>query len=188
MKASIGFAAGLLVGACLFMRVAVAQEAAAPPAVVDNAELTRMFEQDQADRTPGPKGIDWDSVAPRDEARLKRARELYATGALRTGADWLHAALIFQHSDEADDYLLAHEMCVAALALGEKRAKWLVAATEDRFLRAIGRPQRFGTQYVPDESGRFQVAPTDERVTDGLRAAHGVPPLAAARERAAKIR
>jgi hypothetical protein len=149
---------------------------APPPA--DNAELERMFQEDQADRKPGLHGIDWAVVKPRDDARLKRTREVYSSGALRTGPDWLHAALILQHSSEPDDYLLAHEMCVAALALGEKRAKWLVAATEDRFLMAIGRKQRFGTQYEPaSEPGKFQLASTDPQVTDELRVALGAPSL-----------
>jgi hypothetical protein len=148
----------------------------------DNAELVRMFQEDQEDRKPGLHGIDWSAVKPRDDARLRRTRELYAAGEIRTGADWLHAGLILQHSSEPDDYLLAHEMCVAALAQGEMGAKWLVAATEDRFLMAIGRKQRFGTQYEPaSEPGKFRLAPTDPQVTDELRAAVGAPPLADAK-------
>ena len=126
----VGLIAALVVG------VPVARGAQAQPPV-DNAELTRMFEEDQNDRKTGLHGIDWSVVKPRDDARLKRTRELYEAGGLHTGADWLHAALILQHSSEPDDYLLAHEMCVAALALGEKGARWLVAATEDRFLMAL---------------------------------------------------
>lgn len=142
----------ILVGAmCLSPLARSAQEPSRP---ANNPELERMFQEDQADRKPGLHGIDWSVVKPRDDARLQHTRELYAAGALRTGPDWLHAALILQHSSEPDDYLLAHEMCVAALALGEKGAKWLVAATEDRFLMAIGRKQRFGTQYEPASEAR----------------------------------
>jgi Alternate to MurJ len=46
----------------------------------------------QDDRKPGLHGIYWSIVKPRDDARLRRTREFYASGALRTGADWLHAA------------------------------------------------------------------------------------------------
>jgi hypothetical protein len=140
-----------------------------------------MYVEDQDDRKPGLHGIDWSVVGPRDLARLKRAKELYQAGSLRTGADWLQAALILQHSSESDDYLLAHEMCVAALANGEQGAKWLSAATEDRFLRSIGRKQRFGTQYeAAAEPGMFRLADTDAQVTDELRAAVGAPSLAEA--------
>lgn len=165
----------------------VAREAQAP-SPSDNAELTRMFQEDLDDRKPGLHGIDWSVVKPRDDARLKRTRELYGAGALRTGADWLHAALILQHSGEPDDYLLAHEMCVAALAEGEKGARWLVAATEDRFLMGIGRKQRFGTQYeAADEPGKFRLAPTDPQVTDELRAALGTPSLSEATATASRF-
>jgi len=158
------------------------------PPSIDNAELARIFQEDQDDRKPGLHGIDWAVVKPRDDARLARTRELYTSGALRTGADWFHAALILQHSSEADDYLLAHEMCVAAVAQGEKPARWLVAAAEDRFLMKIGRKQRFGTQYEPgDEPGKFRLAPTDTQVTDELRDAVGTPSLAEARVSASQF-
>jgi hypothetical protein len=158
------------------------------PTPSNNAELMRMFQEDQADRKPGLHGIDWTMVKPRDDARLKRTRELYLSGALLTGADWLHAALILQHSSEPDDFLLAHEMCVAALILGEKGGKWLVAATEDRFLMAIGRKQRFGTQYeAAGGPGKFRLAPTDSRVTDALREALGAPTLAEAEATASRF-
>jgi hypothetical protein len=151
-----------------------------PP--TDNTELARMFQEDQDDRKPGLHGIDWAVVKPRDDARLERTRQLYAAGRLRTGADWFHAALILQHSSEADDYLLAHEMCIAAVAKGEMDAKWLAAASEDRFLMKIGRKQRFGTQYEPaDEPGKFRLAPTDPQVTDDLREVLGTPSLAEAK-------
>src|SRR6185369_13021089 len=74
-----------------------------PPS--DNAELARIAQEDQDDRKPGVHGIDWAKVKPRDDARLARIRELYASGVLRTGGDWFRAALIFQHGSEADDYL-----------------------------------------------------------------------------------
>jgi hypothetical protein len=155
----------------------------------DNAELARMFQADQDDRKPGLHGIDWTVVKPRDDARLERTRALYASGALRTGPDWFHAALILQHSSDADDYLLAHEMCVAALALGEKgQAISLAAASEDRFLMRIGRKQRFGTQYEPaDEPGKYRLAPTDPQVTDELREALRTPSLAEARDAASQF-
>src|SRR5262245_50587053 len=95
----------------------------APPA--DNAELARLYREDQADRTPpAGKEIDWKTVGPRDKAREARVKELYRAGQLRTGLDYYHAAMVLQHAAAPDDYLLAHEFCVAALALGEKRGRW----------------------------------------------------------------
>jgi hypothetical protein len=173
----------------LVLALAVPAGADPPPAQppADNEELLRIAREDQEDRAPGAGGIDWRVVGPRDQARLKRTRELYAAGSLRTGADWMRAALVFQHSDRSEDYLLAHEMCLAALAQGETRAAWLAAATLDRFLRSIGRNQRFGTQFEPDPGGRLAVAPVDDAVTDALRAAVDVPSLAEARGLAERL-
>src|SRR5688500_5358416 len=127
----------------------VATPAASPVQTGEpNAELTRMFTEDQDDRKPEPgRGINWVAVEKRDEARLARVRELYQRDQLRAGADYYHAAMILQHGGQPSDYLLAHELCVVAIAKGEQRAKWLAAASEDRFLGSVGRPQRFGTQY-----------------------------------------
>jgi hypothetical protein len=160
------------------------------PATRDNPELARMMDEDQADRTPDdPKSIDWKIVGPRDAARLKRVKELYAQNQLKTGRDYYHAAMILQHGDVADDFLLAHELCVAAISKGEERAKWLAAASEDRFLMNIGRPQRFATQFRCDglPNCKYQLYKTDEGVTDELRSVLNVPSLVEAKAREAKM-
>ncbi|MBE9103290.1 hypothetical protein [Vacuolonema iberomarrocanum] len=150
----------------------------------DNEELRQLYEADQCDRLP-PEGeaIDWSAVAPRDAERLARVKDLYQAGALHTGLDYFHAALILQHGREPNDYLLAHELCIVSLGQGETRAQWLAAATEDRFLKSIGRPQRFGTQFQLNEARELQLYAVDEdapTVTDTLRAAMDVPLLAEA--------
>jgi hypothetical protein len=181
-----GWRASVVLAAVTTVVAPVVRGQTSPP--TDNAELARISQEDQDDRKPGLHGIDWAKVKPRDDARLARTRELYASGALRTGADWFHAALILQHSSEVDDYLLAHEMSVAAVAQGHKEARWLAAASEDRFLMKIGRKQRFGTQYEPaDEPGRYRLAPTEPQVTDELRAVLGTPSLAEAKATASQF-
>ncbi|HKO61752.1 MAG TPA: hypothetical protein VJV03_11375 [Pyrinomonadaceae bacterium] len=122
-----------------------------PQTPTDNAELLRMHNEDQADRSPADgKAIDWSTVAPRDKARLARTKELYHENQLTTANDYYHAALILQHGTVPEDFLLAHEFCVVAISKGknDKHTRWLAAASEDRFLMNIGRPQRFGTQYL----------------------------------------
>lgn len=156
---------------------------ASPPSVTsapkDNEELARLSQEDQSDRTPeGGKEIDWAVVGPRDKAREMRVKELYAKNMLKTGADYYRAAMILQHSQSPEDYLLAHELCIVAISRGEEQAKWLAAASEDRFLMEIGRPQRFGTQYWLD--GQRYVM--DEGVTDELRRMLDVPPVASAKK------
>jgi len=137
-------------------------------------ELARMFAEDQSDRTM--PSIDWDAVRPRDAARLGRVKQLYHGQALQTGMDFYHAAMILQHSSVAEDHLLAHELCVAAMSQGVEQAKWLAAASEDRFLMNIGRPQRFGTHYHRS-SGNHSLYETDPEMEDSLRRVFNVPPL-----------
>ena len=165
--------------------VLAATAAGPPPAPRDNEEVARLYKEDQADRTPPPgRPIAWSAVLPRDRARETRVKELYRSDALQTGADYYHAAMILQHAPAPEDYLLAHEFCVVAVSQGEKRALWLAAATEDRFLMALGRPQRFGTQYrSADATSPVRLHPVDGHVTDGLRGLFAVPPLAEAMAR-----
>jgi hypothetical protein len=159
--------------------------------VTDNQELARLFSEDQADRqTKDAKPVDWRAVGRRDEARLARVMELYRTSQLRTGSDYFHAAIILQHGRKPEDYLLCHELCVAAvfdIGANEKSdwvplAKWLAAASEDRFLLSVHRPQRFGTQF--GKGGRR--ARMQEGVSDELRKMWNVPTLAQAGDAAAK--
>ena len=168
----------------------VGQPRAASEVTSGAAELKRMFDEDQADRTaPGPgKNIDWETVSKRDEAREGRVKELLRSGSLRSGADYYHAAMILQHAPEANDYLLAHDLCVIAVAKGEERAKWLAAASLDRFLVAIGRQQRFGTQFTSKRAFHPpQLAPVDPDVPDQLRRELNVPSLEEAKLKEAEL-
>ena len=158
-------------------------------APADNSELAKMFDEDQADRTPATgSSIDWIKVAPRDDARLARVKQMYSSDELKTGTDYWRAALILQHGNAPEDALLAHELCVAALVLGEKQAAWLAAASEDRFLMRISRPQRFGTQFRSGGPNQpMELYTTDGAVTDSLRRRLGVPSLAEAKARAVRM-
>ena len=154
----------------------------------DNEELARLFREDQADRTSKDgKPIDWNTVDARDKVREKRVKELYSTNQLRTGADYYHVAMVLQHASAPEDYLLAHELCVVAISKGDERAKWLAAASEDRFLMQIGRPQRFATQFRSVGNSTMRLYETDQGVTDELRRALNVPTLAQAKEREARM-
>jgi hypothetical protein len=155
----------ILLGAGLHHLIAVSLVEAQSPAdqaAKDNQELARLYQEDQADRAPvDAKSIDWSSVGKRDRVRLLRVKELYKQNLLQTGADYYHAAMILQHGDVPEDFLLAHELCVVAISKGEARAKWLSAASEDRFLTKIGRSQRFGTQYQADGNGPYRRSKVD---------------------------
>jgi len=168
----------------------IAQQQARPKSDPhDNEELAKLYEDDQRDRNPqGGRAIDPAVLVPRDKNREVRIKALYEAGEIRTGKDYYRAAMILQHASRPEDCLLAHDFCTVALAKGEPDARWLAAATEDRFLMKIGRPQRFGTQYHSsrlDEPVRlYEVGPG---VTDSLRKELGVPTLDEARTRAAEM-
>lgn len=86
----------------------------------DNPELKRLCDEDQADRTPPTgKSIDVTALGPRDKARLKRVKELYAQNILKTANDYDCAATVLQHGDAPEDFLLAHEFWVVAISKGK---------------------------------------------------------------------
>jgi hypothetical protein len=92
--------------------------------------------------------------------------------------------MVLQHASTPDDYLLAHDLCVIAIGKGEQKAKWLAAASMDRFLVSIGRPQRFGTQFFSNKSFRPpHLVQVDPHVSDVLRQELDVPTLESAKKR-----
>lgn len=148
----------------------------APPPVADNRALAALFNADQAARKDGV--IDLMEVMA-DAERLVEVRAMLKRGEVRSGADYLRAGLIFQHSLEPDDYLLAHALATAALSQGEKRGARLAAASLDRYLLATGRPQIYGTQFVQSGDQPIRQSALDrDLLTDAVRQAAGVPPLA----------
>jgi hypothetical protein len=182
-----GVVTGILVAIIVFGGRRDRADAADPQKPKDNADLQRLYNEDQADRTPpAGKSIDWAIVGPRDHAREARVLEMYRTGALKTGHDYHNAAMVLQHANEADRQLLGHELCIVAIAKGELDARWLCAATEDRFLMNIGRPQRFATQYRGESKNGeplvLKLYKVDQEVTDALRAELKCPPLAVAQQ------
>lgn len=151
-----------------------------------SAELENMYKADQTARTPEPgKQIDWRLLVAEDDKRLKRTRQLIAKGALVSGQDFAHAAMIYQHGGTALDALMAHDLAVIALIKGNGQAQWLAAASLDRYLRGIGEPQRFGTQSRGLPGGEMQLEAVDPKVPDSLRRIFGVPALAHAMTRPA---
>jgi hypothetical protein len=156
----------------------------------DNQELKSLCAQDQSDRT-APKGesIDWAFVGPRDKARLKRVKELYTQNLLKTANDYDCAATVLQHGQVPEDFLLAHEFWVVAISMGknDRETLSLAAASEDRFLMNIGRPQRFGTQLRSVDNGPIMLYPVDGGVTDELRRLMGGHSLAEIKAHAAEM-
>jgi hypothetical protein len=156
----------------LFTLSLVQAEPDAMQSAEDNQELKRLCDADQSDRTP-PKGksIDMDFLGPRDKARLKRVKEIYEQNLLKTANDYDCAATVLQHGQVPEDFLLAHEFWVVAISKGKNDHDTLslAAASEDRYLMNIGRPQRFGTQLRAVDNGPIKLYPIDGGVNDELR-------------------
>lgn len=152
----------------------------------DNTELQALCDADQADRQD-LHAIDWHEVSERDQAREARVRAMLAAGSVRTGPDYFNAALVCQHSSELDGIQLAHELSMISAALGERRARWLMAASYDRLLNRLNQPQRFATQYFQKGTEPMHLTEIRPGVTDSMRQAINVPTLEQAQAQEAEL-
>ena len=140
---------------------------------VDNPDMTRIYDADQSDRQ-SPAAIDWAAVAKADAARRASTSQLLQGGKLHTGADFEHAAFVFQHGTTGNDYLLAHTLALAAMRKVDGAAAWIAAATLDRYLQSAGQPQIYGTQSR-GKPGETTQEPYDRNlISDELRLDLGV--------------
>ena len=149
-----------------------------------NQELHDMFVADQTERR-GDMAYDtpeyW-QLRERDARRRQRVSELLAQGGVSAPDDYFHAALIFQHGETLEDIWQAHELARKAAELGAtqsmgyKDSRWLAAAALDRWLMYQGKPQKYGTQFVPDGK-RYRLWDVDPTTTDAERAVNHVPSL-----------
>lgn len=147
--------------------------------VTDNEEMARLYEADQAVRANIPQNVTpayFEKLIADDKARRGRTADLLKDGALKTGLDFERAAFIFQHGDAAQDYLLAHSLAMIAVTKGNQHARWIAAATLDRYLLTIGQSQIYGTQYNSPKGQGVTQEPYDRAlISDALRAELGVP-------------
>ncbi len=151
--------------------------------VVDSKAEQRvdeLFELDQKDRQTEP--IDWSRVSRADRERRREVLELLQAGRVNGAESLYAAAFIFQHGDCPDHYRLANELAKRSIEAGYDRARWIYAATLDRYLLSTGERQKFGTQYLVVR-GRWQLQPLDPATTDEERALYHVPPLVEIRAR-----
>lgn len=137
----------------------------------DNAKLTAMYTVDQSARQGDH--IDWIKLSRDDEQRRQDLHRMLDAGEVRSANDFFHAAMIFQHGQNPDDYLLAHVLAMDAVARGSKEARWLSAATLDRYLLSIWQSQIFGTQFHGslDSGSMTQNRFNSTLVSDSMRAA-----------------
>jgi hypothetical protein len=124
----------------------------------------------EADKLPTLK---WEQIDKRDEYRRKLVRSLLDQGRVQTAEDFYDAAFIFQHGQQPSDYLLAHILATEAIALGDRSAIWISAATLDRYLQSSGQKQIFGTQYSDEKYAFYLQHRGDKNLVDELKAFTG---------------
>lgn len=146
--------------------------------------LAALYQQDQKARDTN--NIDWAKLNAEDRRRRLEVNGLLEKKLLFSGQDFFHAAMIFQHGSCPAHFRLAQRLAQVALNLGVEEAKWLYAATTDRFLRSTGKPQKYGTQYICT-NGAAALQPYDASTTDAQRARYHVPTLKAALARASTL-
>jgi len=147
-----------------------------------SSEIHQLFVADQDERRSwGSKTFTDEEIKQaeeRDAKRRERAKQIYLSGGLKTGRDYYDAALLFQHGDQPDDYLLAHVLATVGIAKGNTDCRWMAAATLDRFLQSLKQKQVFGTQFIGQDN-RYTYEPYDATLlTDDVRKAMDVPVLA----------
>jgi hypothetical protein len=159
---------------------------AAEHAKNSNAELAKIYQEDQGDRQVDK--IDWSVVGKRDAERQARVTQILAEGGAKTADDYYHAAMVYQHGDTEEEIARAHELSLKAVELDPNHpvARWLAAASRDRLLMRQGKPQLYATQYTKVD-GKWVLYQVDPSVTDEERAKWDCPPLAAAKKQAEEL-
>jgi len=151
------------------------------PAAGPAAELAALYAADRVDHGAVPPAGTPEYAALRARDRERRAWALAALDGLRA-ADAVvpealyHAAWLLNHGDEPGEARLAHDLAREAAGRGHAPARWLAAAAYDRWCMYRGRPQKYGTQFVPDGAG-YRLWDLEPATTDVERAAWDVPPL-----------
>lgn len=92
--------------------------------------------------------------------------------------DLEQAALILQHGLDTNDYLKAHYLALKSVKQGNQSARFLVAASLDRYLIAKKMPQKYGTQsFYNEKTKEEELFPVDPNVSDKERAEWNVTPI-----------
>lgn len=144
-----------------------------------NRELLALYQDDSREHSSGFKygTHEYLAMRERDRQRRKRVAEIIAEGNCKAPEDYYYAAWIFHHGDTPEDAWQGHTLARQAAALGYRPARWLSAATYDRWLMYQGKPQKYGTQYATDGK-RHRLWDIEPATTDAERAEWDVPPLA----------
>jgi hypothetical protein len=100
-----------------------------------NTELLSLYIADRQERVSQPKAPtpEYKAMRARDLERRTRVMEIVAADDLHTAEDYYHAAWIMNHGDTPDDARNAHLFALRSSELGYRSARWLAAASYDRW-------------------------------------------------------
>ncbi|MFT3790818.1 MAG: hypothetical protein QM741_07025 [Rudaea sp.] len=124
-------------------------------------------------------------VQKNDQDREYVILGLLAKERIRSPEELYFAAYILQHAQCNELIKDANRLAELAVRLGSEPAKWLYAASLDRYLLGLGQPQKYGTQFTL-QNGRKVLRPVDPGTTDADRAKYNVPPLSKSSEGVAR--
>jgi hypothetical protein len=149
----------------------------------NRTEAERLFDEDQQDREKNLDKTDPALFAEREKARYQKAQETFERFERNPQAvsaqDLFHLALLFQHGQTPEDYSKAYALALEAEQRGVEEAGQLAAAAEDRHLISLGKPQKWGTQFIRTNEGWRYAAPVEEDalsgITDEMRQSKNVP-------------
>ena len=150
-----------------------------------NEELLALYNADRQEHAKQAKvnTPEYKEMRLRDLQRRERVMEIIGTSDSLSAEDYFHAAWIMNHGDTATDAEKAHRLALQASELGHRPARWLAAASYDRWQLYQGKPQKYGTNYIYNGK-KDRLWDVDPSTTDEERAAWDVPPLAEQRRKA----
>jgi hypothetical protein len=159
-----------------------------------NRELAELIRADQLEAQAlakaGAREEDWRAWVTASAPRREMVRQLIRTGGLVTAKDYANGALLLQHGDKAEDYLLAHVLATIAGFKGDRTGRFLSAVTLDRYLINMGQPQAFGIQPTRDFTKMatecHSVTPNLLLLTEQIRKEYAYPLTAAEIQQRAK--
>jgi hypothetical protein len=115
-------------------------------------KLAYAYKTDQTDRMTlsAYLGLFEESMAKRDNIRLKQVNQLYKNNHIVLPMDKFYAAFIFHHSKKSSFFEIAQKLAGEAAAVSELKGdfvvQWLAKATYDRWMVSLGKPEKYGTQ------------------------------------------
>ncbi len=137
--------------------------------------IKKLFEEDQLARAGEETLIPEDRMKSDYQRRVEVMRYL-EMGVVNNAESLYFAAVIFQHGNCSEHYKLANELAKRSMENNFHPARWLFAATLDRYLLSVGKLQKYGTQYL-EMNGTWELQNYDLTTTDAERALFDVKPL-----------